>query len=485
MVLRAFPDRPPWYSRVSDFAGHTPLRKLANGWAGLTLARQFLVAGSAVLIAGMLVIGIWVTRQIEEGVISNSASATALYVDSVIAPLFPNLGGSDVLSEGARRALDESFSQGELGSRLAFFKLWLDDGLVAYSSEPALIGKRFELTDNLKEAWTGHVAAEFNELSEEENRSERTAGLPLLEIYSPIREPWSGKVVAVAEFYEIARDLEDSLDNARLRSWLVVALVTLCMMGLLSGIVFRGSHVITHQRRALEQRVSQLSQLLAQNEHLRLRVQGASGRAAALNERYLRRISADLHDGPAQLLALASLRLGSASIGVGPDTEATEEIKRVRSLLDEAMRDVRNISRGLTLPEIERMDLSALLGSVVRAHEQRTAVSVDLTDPGCNPPLSQSEKICVYRFVQEGLNNASRHAAGAAQHVAASFSICNLQVTIADEGPGFDMTRVGVDGLGIAGLRERVASLGGDFLVESSPAGTRLTLTLNVAKGDS
>ena len=131
------------------------------------------------------------------------------------------------------------------------------------------------------------------------------------------------------------------------------------------------------------------------------------------------------------------------------------------------------------------MDFSALLGSVVRAHEQRTAVSVDLTEPEYNPPLSQSERICVYRFVQEGLNNASQHAAGAAVHVAAAFSGGNLCVTVTDEGPGFDVTHVGVEGLGLAGLRERVASLGGDFLVESSPAGTRLTLTLNVAKGDS
>ena len=351
---------------MSDLVRRTPLQRLKDGWAGLTLARQFLIAGSAVLVAGMLVIGIWVTRQIEEGVIRNSAAATALYVDSVIAPLFPNLGGSEVLSEGARRALDESLAQGELGRRLAFFKLWLDNGLVAYSSEPELIGKRFEPTDNLKEAWTGHVTAEFNELSADENKTERTSGLPLLEIYSPIREPWSGKVVAVAEFYEVAGELEDSLASARLRSWLVVASVTLCMIGLLSGIVFRGSRVITEQRRALEERVSQLSQLLAQNEDLRLRVQGASGRAAALTERYLRRISADLHDGPAQLLALASLRLGSARVGAGADAGETDEIAQIRSLLDEAMREVRDISRGLTLPEIERMDLAALLGSVVR-----------------------------------------------------------------------------------------------------------------------
>ena len=336
-----------------DFAKLSAVGAIRRGWTRLTLARQFLLAGCAVLVAGMLVIGVWVTQQIEAGVIRNSAATTALYVDSVIAPLFSNIGENQVLSEGARRALDETLSQGALGRRLAFFKIWLKDGLVAYSSEPELIGKRFEPTENLNRAWDGQVAAEFDELSDDENQTERTAGVPLLEIYSPIREPWSGEVVAVAEFYEIAADLQNSLTEARLRSWLIVAVVTLCMMGLMSGIVLRGSNVITEQRRALEHRVSDLSRLLGQNEELRQRVQGASSRAAALNERYLRRISADLHDGPAQLLALASLRLGSAHLGADANSQEAAELQKIRSFLDEAMGDIRNICRGLTLPQIE------------------------------------------------------------------------------------------------------------------------------------
>ena len=104
------------------------------------------------------------------------------------------------------------------------------------------------------------------------------------------------------------------------------------MMGLLAGIVLRGSRVIAQQRGALEQRIGELSQLLAQNVELRQRVQGAAARATALNERYLRRISAELHDGPAQLLALASLRLGSASLGSRADTKSDEEFRQsVRS----------------------------------------------------------------------------------------------------------------------------------------------------------
>src|SRR3954469_15430239 len=113
----------PFVSRPLD--GH-----IRDSWEKLTLARQFAIAGSAVLIAGMVVIGLWVTDQIAEGVTRNTAAATALYVDSVIAPLLPDIVNMQVLPEVERRALDETLSQGALGRRLASFKIWKEDGLI-------------------------------------------------------------------------------------------------------------------------------------------------------------------------------------------------------------------------------------------------------------------------------------------------------------------------------------------------------------------
>jgi len=469
---------------MAALADYQPFDRVRRGWAGLTLARQFAAAGGAVLLAGMVVIGIWVTRQIEEGVTRNAAAATALYVDSVIAPLLPNLRDGEALSEVERRALDETLSRGELGRRLASFKIWKEGGLVSYSSRPELIGRRFEPTENLRRAWAGQVAAEFDELNDEEDALERAQGVPLLEIYSPIREPWSGEVVAVAEFYEVATELKRNLLAARTKSWLVVALVTLGMMGLLAGIVLKGSTMIASQRKDLERRVAELSRLLKENEGLRLRVQRASSRGAALNERFLKRVSADLHDGPAQLLALASLRLGGAARDAAGPGPKPEEMTKIRVFLDEAMQEIRNICRGLTLPQIEGMGLPELIGSVVAAHEQRTATKVEIKVPEASPPLVQAEKICVYRFVQEALSNAYRHAGGIGQSVTADATGRTLVVTVADQGPGFEFWGEG-DGLGLAGMRDRVESLGGTFDVASSPSGTRLTMTLLLAGEES
>jgi signal transduction histidine kinase len=451
-------------------------------WDALSLARQFLLASAAVVLAGMFTIGFWVTRQIEDGVVRNSASATALYVDSVIAPLFLEIDGSRVLSAGARRAIDETLAKDELARRIAFFKIWVGDGLVAYSSEADLIGKTFEPTESLRQAWAGHVAAEFDSLDDAENRTEQAAGVPLLEIYSPIREPWSGKVIAVAEFYEVASELANDLEAARLRSWFIVAAVALGMLCLQFGIVLRGSLLITQQRKALEQRVGELSELLRQNELLRKRAQAASGRATLVNERYLRRISAELHDGPAQLLALALLRMNESSDGqphaVGTAGTSTKEH------LEEAMREIRSICRGLILPEIEPMSLAELLTAAARAHERRTGTKVDLKVLSAAPELNQSEKVCIYRFVQEGLNNAFRHAGGKGQTVSADMQSGRLTVVVTDSGPGFDQEAGTQDGIGLAGLRERVESLGGEFSIKSSPSGTSLVISLRPSSGE-
>lgn len=457
---------------------------LRERWNDLSLALQYGIAGAVVLVCAMLVIGVWVTRVIEAGLKDNAASATALYVDSVIAPILPELRGGKPLDSGVVRALDETLSAGALGERLKSFKIWRRDGSVLYALDPSIVGQRFPVTDALAKAWQGSVVAELDELSDPESARERASGLPLLEIYSPIREPWTGDVVAVSEFYEVASDTVARLSAARVESWLVVAAVAAATVGLLSGIVFRGSHTIDRQRQALIERVNELSRLSAQNSALRERVQKASSRAAAINERYLRRIGSDLHDGPAQLVAFAALRLGSDSLvgGAGFDPAREKEIAVIRSSLDEAMTEIRSICSGLVLPHIETADLKGLVDLAIDAHEQRTGARVRRPAAPASASLSTPEKIVVFRFVQEALNNAYKHADGKDQAVDVRIEDGRLSVEVSDGGPGFDPTAGRDDGLGLAGLKERVESIGGNFDLKTSPAGTRVEIALNVAE---
>ncbi|MGX5831643.1 sensor histidine kinase [Mesorhizobium sp. 43Arga] len=455
------------------------LQNLARRWSELSLALQFLVAGGFGLLAVMLVVGAWVTSQIRDGVIRNSAATTALYVDSVIAPLLPDLRKSEKLSDSVKQALDETLGQGALGKRLVSFRLWRRDGTVLYAKDATLIGRRFDLTDDLRSAFQGNVTAQFDTFDGDEV-NEQAVGVPLLEIYNPVREPWSGEVVAVTEFFEVATDFKATLASALRSSWLIVAGTTLTAFLLLSSIVLRASRTIDDQRGALRRQVSELQGLVTQNSALRQRVQRASRRATALNERYLRRIGADLHDGPAQLVALAALRMDSpifSGDGHWGENRSTE-VAMIRKTLEDAMREIRGICTGLVLPQVETAAATDILRLAVDEHERRTGTSVTLTLPRHLPELGPSEKISIYRFVQEGLNNAYRHGRAKDQAVRAGMKNGRLFVEVSDSGPGFDPARV--DGLGLAGLRERVESIGGQFETLTGAQGTRLVISLSV-----
>ncbi|HSA82313.1 MAG TPA: ATP-binding protein [Geminicoccaceae bacterium] len=456
----------------------------ARRWRQLSLAERFALTGGVVMLLGMAAIGSWVASRIEDGVTRNTANATALYVESVIAPLSQELTRPEGLSPTAARALDEVLTNTPLGRRVVSFKLWQEGGRIVYASNSDLTGQVFPPTKDLRAAWSGDVVANFDALGDDEDAPERATGLPLLEIYSPIREVWSGDVIGVAEFYEEARDLKSNIFAARLESWLVVGAVTAMTAAALFGIVLGGSRTIERQRVALEARVGELALLAAQNEALRLRVQRASSRATALNEQYLRRISAELHDGPAQLVGFAALRVESIE-DEADQGHRTEEAQRIRSSLSDALRELRSICRGLALPDIDDMSLSELIDNAIAAHRQRTQASVALDldgDLGADD-LPRSLRICVYRFVQEGLNNVYRHAGDVAARVCAEVGEGTLFLAVEDEGPGFAAPQARREGLGLSGLRDRVESLGGEFRIESEEGrGARIAMKIGLSE---
>jgi signal transduction histidine kinase len=453
--------------------------------ARLSLSQRFALTGSAVMLAAAVIIGAWVNGIIQRNVVTNTASATALFMDSFIAPLVQELETADTLSVGPVRAIEEVLGEDTaLGRRVVSVKIWKPGGLVAYAEDASLIGKRFPDSDELEEAFKGNVVSELDELEDEESEAERSSGLSLLEIYSPIRRAWTGEVIAVVEFYEDAAELHAALSRARLQTAGITAAITLMIGGALFGIVHRASGTIEEQRGALRARMEEAERMAEQNRTLRLRVERASARVTELNERFLRRVSADLHDGPAQLISLAALRL--TSIVKGETREARQaEMAAVKAALDEAMGDIRNVCGGLSLPEIASTPLPETIVRAVTAHERHSGTTVELTLSAALPEeASEALKICVFRFVQEGLNNAFRHGGGSGQQVEASADAGALSVTVRNAFDAERSVRKG-GGLGLSGLRERVESLGGrfEFIMPSAEEGGEVVMNMLIGAG--
>ena len=221
------------------------------------------------MLVAMLAVGSWITARIQQSVVDNTATSAALFLESFVSPLSQELARNDTLSDPAVRALSEVFADPGVRQRIVSFKIWKPGGLVVFASDPAIVGKRFEPTEDLKRAWGGHVSGSFEDLDDDESAAEAALGVPLLEVYSPIREVWSGEVVAVAEFYELATTLEQDLGDARLKSWLLVAGIFLASGLALLGIVRAGGRTIDRQATQLPAQIDESRRIAAQNRELR------------------------------------------------------------------------------------------------------------------------------------------------------------------------------------------------------------------------
>ncbi|WP_137701427.1 sensor histidine kinase [Marimonas lutisalis] len=460
----------------------------ANGplrhWSRLTLPGQFRLAGGAVMAVAMLAVGSWVSNRIEQAAVQNFAIIAANYMESFISPLTQDLAEGDNLSEPAQLAMVEIFSNTALSDRIVSYKIWKEGGMIVHASDPSLIGRQFEPSDDLLAALSGKFAASFEDLNDHEDAGEAQLGVPLLEVYSPIHEVFSGRVIAVAEFYEKADQLAIELTDAKRKSWLVVGSAFMASGLLLFGIVQAGGHTIRDQHRQLDAQLRASQQLAAQNAQLRRRAINANLRATAQMEQAIRRVGSDLHDGPAQYLSLAALRLDTA---FGPDARpgARDEI---RSSLDKALEEIRTISRGLALPDLENLDMAALVHRAVSEHEKQTSARVTTAFSGSEPQqMGYTEKLCIYRFLQEGLSNAFRHGGVEEAAVSVTGTPTSVRIAIRDEGAGFDpetALKLRTDGgQGLIGLRDRAESIGGQISFETAP-GAGTTLTLELARED-
>lgn len=458
-----------------------------------TLARRFMLASLVILIAGMAGIGVWIGNEIKNGVIHRTGATTALYVDSFVAPILQELGSTRTLSPQRHEQLSKLLQDTSMGQQIVTFRVWDPTGKVVFSTDDATRGKTFPISEGLANAIWGQVSSEISQLEAEENAQQRSIDSELLETYSPVRLSGTNEVIAVAEFYQTVDALNQEIAAAQRRSWFVVGAVTLVIYLLLAGFVRRASDTIEQQRATLNDQISRLTELLAQNRELHERVRRAAGSVATLNERLLRRIGSELHDGPSQDVGLVLLKL-DALIGRWEQSEAAtefvEELTSIQSALQNAQKEVRAISTGLSLPQLVELSLAETVIRAVRAHERRTGSRVKLEVAPLPLPerAALPVKITVYRVLQESLNNAYRHAGGANQQIRAFMDGDLLALEVSDEGPGFvPQSSATFNGhLGLAGMRERVESLGGTFSVKSEIGkGTQVTarLPLQVEEG--
>ena len=197
------------------------------------------------------------------------------------------------------------------------------------------------------------------------------------------------------------------------------------------------------------------------------------------------RVALELHDDIIQPLCAVLFRsqalADSLSARNGP---AKKEALKLREMLGRTAEDVERIARNLRPSVLEQLGLIAALRATCTEFARRTKVAVKLTCVELAAPLPADTELAFYRILQEALKNVEKHAH--ARHVTVDLTKHDdiVQLIIKDDGVGFDAAqhaarkiRKGV--LGLLGMRERAAYVGGTLKVESGPrAGTEIEVRI-------
>lgn len=441
-------------------------------------SRAIGLASAIALLLGLCLLVAWGFHMIEDGIKEHLAARTALYLEGFVEPVLQDAERNAPLSEATVVKLDAVFEK--YGARLdiVLARIWGPDGVIIYSTDKAQIGRRLQVTRRMQRAWADSVEVGFK--NDHIDHPWPSVNPNVVEIYVPVHQTETGEVIAIAELYAIAAYPQDGMSRLHFGTWIATAIVCLLAIGGLLAMVAKSSRTIERQRDALAVRIQDLSELLQQNEALRVRVQQASRRWAEGIELHLCRLGTDLHDGPAQLLALGLLKLDRI---LDTAKSSPEDRVDIRGVLSDAMVEIREISGGLALPEIKESSLEEALKLIIAAHERRTSTIVSVKISTKTVDLSHPVKLCLCRFVQEGLGNAYRHAGGVGQRVVGTWTDKLVVIEVSDQGKGFDTFQPKVDrsALGLVGLRNRIESLGGHMTIKSELGkGTRLTAYLSI-----
>jgi signal transduction histidine kinase len=242
---------------------------------------------------------------------------------------------------------------------------------------------------------------------------------------------------------------------------------------------------LSPEESALVQAVAGLVGVALENAALRDRLVAHQDRLRALaggvlraREDEARRIAHELHDESGQLLAALHITLDDL---VAQVPEQSASIRTLRDVLDRVEAQLRRLARELRPTILDDLGLAPALEWLAQGLAKRRDVTITVAAP--ERRLAPEVETALYRIVQEALTNAVRHARPRRIEVEVREEGSRIRAMVRDDGHGFDaaaaLARRGDRGLGLIGIRERAAALGGTAEIRSTPdRGTELCVVI-------
>jgi signal transduction histidine kinase len=410
---------------------------------------QFVVAGLVAVIA-FGAASIFLLRELGRREAVNDARELAVVAaQGIVEPALAGVpsGGRDAIAR-----LDRIVQERVLSDRVVRVKIWSPDGRIVYSDEPRLIGARYRLGEDEREALAdGRPQAELSDLSRPENRFERGQG-DLYEVYTRVRAPDGTPLLF--ETYQRSSSLV-SRGRDVWRPFAVPLLASVILLWLVQ--------VPLAWRLASRLRRTQL-------EREALLVHAVESSA---DER--RRIAADLHDGPVQDLAGLSYSLTAAADGAprGTSPELVSAVRSAAGAVRSAIRQLRTLLVEIHPPNLRSAGLRAALADrLSRLSASGVETSIDVDD---DLRLDADTELLLFRGAAEALRNVQRHAHASTVEVAVFRADGAVRVEVVDDGVGIareTLERRRAEGhVGLSLVEELAARRGGRVDLQARPGG--------------
>lgn len=205
-------------------------------------------------------------------------------------------------------------------------------------------------------------------------------------------------------------------------------------------------------------------------------------RVVQVQEEERKRIALELHDAVGQMASALGMELGRLdSLSQSSRPEFHEKLAEVKQMNADVIRAVKELATGLRPAMLDQLGLGPALRSHAREFERRTNISTAIRLEGELDAIPEPHRTCIYRIVQEALNNCGRHARAHNVSISLAGALDLIKLTVRDDGVGFNAARKSETGLGLVGIAERVRDLNGKLKIDSKMGnGTSLEVELPV-----
>ena len=216
-------------------------------------------------------------------------------------------------------------------------------------------------------------------------------------------------------------------------------------------------------------------------------LQSLAGRLITVQEEERKRIARELHDDINQRLALLAVNLGDLRDHVPASaTELKRGVETASKLVTELVNDVQALSHRLHSSRLQHLGLESAAASLCREFSERNRVEIEFSSDHILEELPEETSLCLYRVLQEALQNAIKHSGSRNLQVSLTGRTSEIELTVCDSGIGFyPEEAMKGRGLGLTSIRERLKLVNGILSIESQPQrGTKIHAQVPFSSGE-